>query len=120
MAQQVLQLKQSMAQHDQFATQMSAGAAQTETAVMQISTVLEENRKETQKHFDDVRSEVSVKLTEVNEKMGNIQAAFTGVPSAYPPGCGPQDDRNSWHQQDWSSNWRTQQEVRHAREAAGN
>ena len=106
-AQQVPQLKQSMAQHDHFATQMSAGAAQTETAVMQISTVLDEYRKETQKHFDDVRSEVSVKLVEVNEKMSIIQAAFTGVPSAYPPGCGLQGDRDSshygsWQQQEWT------------------
>ena len=52
---------------------MSAGAAQTETAFVQISIVLEENRKEIQKHFDDVRSEVSVKIGEVQAKMDNIK-----------------------------------------------
>ena len=87
-AQQVLQLRQSVAQNEQILAQMSAGAAQTETAFVQISIFMEENRKEIQKHFDDVRSEVSVKIGEVQAKMDNIKAEYDSwsPPTAYPPG----------------------------------
>ena len=85
-AQQVLEIKQNMTLNEQAVTQIAAGAAQTETVVMQISSALEDTRKDTQKQFDDVRSEVSVKITEVQYKMGNLQAEIAGVPSAYPPG----------------------------------
>ena len=78
MAQQVLQLKQGVAQNEQIIAQMSAGAAQTEMAFAQMSAVLEESREDIQKHFDNVRSEVSVRLGEVHNKMNNIKVEISG------------------------------------------
>ena len=86
-AQQVLQLKQGVAQNEQIIAQMSAGAAQTEMAFAQMSAVLKEIRNEIQKHLDNVRSEVSVKLGEVHDKMNNINVEING--GTPPPACPP-------------------------------
>ena len=67
---------------------MSAGVAQTKMAFAQMSTILEESREETPKHFDNVRLEVSVRLGEVYDKMNNIKAEINSerLPPACPPG----------------------------------
>ena len=45
----MLEIKQNMALNEQVVTQIAAGAAQTETLVVQISSALEDTRKDTQK-----------------------------------------------------------------------
>ena len=62
-AQQVLEIKNDMALKEQILTQMTASNVQVETNFLQIASTLENARKDTQKQFDEVRSEASVKLT---------------------------------------------------------
>ena len=85
-AQQVVEIKQKMALNEQIFNQVAAGAVQTDIVVTQISSALEGARADTQKQFDDIRSELSLKITEVHDSVGGIRAELSGVPTAFPPG----------------------------------